>query len=161
MLVKDPDIATLIERISEHYRSNISNRYIRPALLLLPLDGQTWDRIDSLTERSELYRFQGAHLDELYHQVIACSRFVASARRELAPSIRSRLAAPSSSSADRDRILRDMAINNFSSNLTVFADLVNELYVRLVDFDKRNARGKAPVYPTMPELQNVGTNLVG
>lgn len=161
MLVKDTDIANLIERISEHYRANISNRYIRPALLLLPLDGQTWDKIDNLTERSDLYLYQGAHIDELYHQIIACSRFVACARRDLAPSIRSRLSLPSSAGPDRDKILRDMAINNFSSNLTVFADLVNELYVRLVDYDKRLAKNKTPIYQTILELQNVGSNLVG
>lgn len=54
-----------------------------------------------------------------------------------------------------------MAINNFSSNLVVFADLVNELFVRLVDYDKQVSKNKPTVYSSLPELQNVGANLIG
>jgi hypothetical protein len=159
MQVKDAQVIRLIERISEHYRSNISNRYIRPALLQLPLEKQTWDLIEILTEKTEQYQYQGFHLDELYRQIAAAARFVSLTRRELVPSLRNRLSGGSNSGPDR--VLRDMAVNNFGSNLQLFADLVNELYINLVELDKLDSKGHRPQYLQIPELQEIGRMLVG
>jgi hypothetical protein len=148
----------LTERIGEHYRINISNRFIRPVLLQLSLDKQSWDLLDLLTEKVEQYRYQGFDLNELYRQIIAAARFVAAARRELVPGIRNRL---SNSASGSDKVLRNMAINNFASNLQLFADLVNELYVNLVEQDKIGSKGRRPLYLSMPELQDIGRMLVG
>jgi len=149
----------LVERIGDHYRTNISNRFIRPTLLQLPLEKQSWDLIETLTEKLEQYRYQGFHLDELYRQVIAAARFVNLTRRDLVPSLRSRLSG--GSGAGPDRVLKDMAVNNFASNLQVFADLVNELYVCLVEIDKSDSKGRRPIYMNIPELNDVGRMLVG
>jgi hypothetical protein len=149
----------LVERIGEHYRTNISNRFIRPALLQLPLDKQSWDLLDILTEKIEQYRYQGFALDDLYRQIAASARFVAAARRELAPGLRNRLSGGGSSGPDK--VLRDMAVNNFSSNLQLFADLVNELYIKLVELDKIDAKGRRPLYLSITELQDIGRMLVG
>ena len=147
----------LIERLGEHFRTNISNRYIRPALLNLPIDKQTWDLIENLTEKSEMYLYQGYHLDELYRQIASSARLVALARKDLSPLLRIRLG----SGPNSDRVLREMAINNFSSNLKLFADMLNELYVKLVAIDKENSAGKAPLYARMEELRDLGSQLVG
>jgi hypothetical protein len=155
MQIHDASITRLIERIGEHYRSNISNRFIRPALLQLPFDNQSWDLMEDLTEKISS---QTLHLDELYREIIAAAHFVAVVRRELIPGLRNRISRDPSAS---DKVLRDMAVNNFASNLQVFADLVNELYVKLVDTDKADARGHAPLYTTMPDLANIGRLLVG
>jgi hypothetical protein len=158
MQVRDAQIIRLIERIGEHYRTNISNRYIRPALLQLPLEKQAWDMIEILTEKIEQFRYQGFHLDELYRQIAAVARFVALTRRELVPGLRNRL---SSSGSPADKVFRDMAVNNFGSNLQLFADLVNELYVNLVELDKLDSKGHRPLYLQIPELQDIGRMLVG
>ena len=158
MLVREGNVVRLIERISEHYKANISNRFIRPALLNLPLEKQCWDAIETLTEKIEQYRYQGFQLDELYRQINASARFVSITRRELIPSIRSRFSGVTSGP---DKVLRDMAVNNFASNLQVFADLLNELYVKLVELDKAAAKGRRPFYLSMPELQDIGRLLVG
>jgi len=150
----------LIERIGEHYRTNISNRFIRPALLQLPLEKQSWDLIEVLTEKIEQYRYQGFHLDELYRQIIAAARFVSITRRELAPTLRVRLAGHSSGSGT-DKVLRDMAVNNFGSNLQLLADLLNELFICLVELDKAEAQGRRPLYMGIPELKDIGRMLVG
>jgi hypothetical protein len=147
----------LVERIGEHYRLNISNRFIRPTLLQVSFDKQTWDLVETLTEKIEQYRYQGFHLDELYRQIIATARFVSLVRHDLAPTLRSRL----SGGSGPDRVLRDMAVNNFGSNLQVFADLVNELYVCLIELDKLGAKGHPPLYASMPELNDVGHLLSG
>ncbi|MDR2181737.1 MAG: hypothetical protein LBN92_03555, partial [Treponema sp.] len=68
MQITDSNITRLIERIGEHYRTNISNRFIRPALLQMPFDNQSWDQMELLTEKSVN---QGLHFDELYRQIIA------------------------------------------------------------------------------------------
>jgi hypothetical protein len=157
--VRDAQVIRLIERISEHYRTNISNRFIRPALLQLPLEKQAWDLLEILTEKTEQYQYQGFHLDELYRQIAAAAHFVALTRRELVPGLRNRLNARGG--AGPDKVLRDMAVNNFGSNLQLFADLVNELYINLVELDKIDAKGRRPLYMQMPELADIGRMLVG
>ena len=155
--VKDAYIMRLVERISEHYRANISNRFIRPALLQLSLDKDTWDQIESLTEKFEQFRYQGFHLDELYRQIAAAARFVYATRYEIAPTLRHRLSGLGSGGPDK--ILRDMAINNFSFNLKLFADLLYDLYVRLAEIDQVASKGK-PLYRQIPELADIGTQLI-
>ena len=155
--IKDAHIVRLIERIGEHYRTNISNQFLRPVLLQLQIDKNTWDHIEVLTEKMELFRYQGFHLDELYRQIAACARFIEIARNKT--TIKNKMSAIPSG---RDKILQNMAVSNFASNLQVFADLLNELYVGLVDIDTKNtAEGKQPVYTQMHELYNVGRLLVG
>ncbi|GHV85421.1 hypothetical protein AGMMS50230_10290 [Spirochaetia bacterium] len=156
MQIQEASITRLIERIGEHYRSNISNRFIRPALLQLPFDNQSWDLMEDLTEKVPT---QALHLDELYREIMAAAHFVALVRRDLVPGLRNRIGRNDPSAPDK--VLRDMAVNNFASNLQVFADLVNELFVKLVDVDKANAKGHMPVHAQMPDLANVGRLLVG
>jgi len=156
--IRDAQIVRLIEQIGAHYRTNISNRFVRPALLQLPIDKSTWDQIDILTEKLEQFRYQGFHLDELYRQISAAARFVAVARREFVPSLRNRLG---SSQGGVDRVLREMAVNNFGSNLQLFADLLNELFVKLVEMDKLDSKGRRPLYMQIPELGDIGRQLVG
>jgi len=156
--IKDAHVIRLIEHISEHYRSNISNRFLRPMLLQLQVDKNTWDLIEALTEKMELNRYQGFHLDELYRQIAACARFIETARNGMIPSLKNKIGSLPSSS---DKILREMAANNFVSNLQVFTDMLNELYINLVNLDKDASNGKPPVYTQIQELYNVGRLLVG
>lgn len=159
MQVRDAHIIRLIERIGEHYRSNISNRYIRPALLQIPLEKQSWDMLEILTEKVENYRYQGYHLDDLYRQIAAAAHFVSLTRRNVVPGLRNRLGTVAYTGPDK--VLRDMALNNFASNLQLFADLVNELFVKLVELDRIDSKGHMPLYMQMPELAEIGLLLVG
>jgi hypothetical protein len=155
MKIQNASIIRLVERIGEHYRTNIASRFIRPSLLQLPFDNQSWDLMENLTERQD----PGIHLEELYRQIIAAANFVSLVRRDLLPGLRSRVAREDA--AGSDRVLRDMAVNNFGSNLQVFADLINELYMKLVEMDKTEAKGRMPLYAKMPELNNIGAFLIG
>jgi hypothetical protein len=155
--VKDASVFRLIERISEHYRANIANRFIRPALLQLALDRTTWDQIEVFTEKYEQFRYQGFQLDELYRQLSALARFIAAARREVVPSLRHRLDGSVSSG---DKVLRDMAINNFAANLQMVADLVFELYGKLVELDSMSTKDKRPLYKQIPEFGDIGELLL-
>lgn len=155
--IKDAHVERLVEQIGEHYRSNISNRFLRPLLLQLPVDKNTLDLMEIITEKKESFNNQGFHLDELYRQIAACARFADIARNGM-PSLKNRLNADPKSP---DKILRDMAANNFASNLKVFTDLLNELYITLVDLDKHNAGKNKPVFSQIPELANIDRLLAG
>jgi hypothetical protein len=100
----------------------------------------------------------GFELDELYRQISAAARFVFTVRHDLLPVLRNRLGGRMAGSG---KVFQDMAVNNFGSNLKIFADLLNELYLALAELDKRNSRGHIPLYLQMPELVDVGRMLVG
>jgi len=156
--IKDSQVIGLIERIGKHYRANLSNRFLRPVIFTLQIDKLTWDQVELLTEKTESLSYQGFHLDELYRQIIACARLIESARNGIAPYIRGRL---SSVSSDSDKVFRAMAANNFNSNLQVFANMLNELYLNLIEIDKKSARNDKPVYTQFKELSGIGYILTG
>lgn len=158
MQIKTPEVYSLIEAIGHHFKNNISNRFTRGALSMLILDNATWNQIEELTEKSDNYRYQGYHLDELYGLIMAMARFISAARKQGSQSLRygnvDKLSA-------QDRVLRDMVVNNFSSNLNILADSVNKLYIKIVEIDKENSAGRQPVFMRFPELSELGRYLVG
>ena len=162
MQIKNPELFTSISAISEHFKNNISNRFTERALADMQLDNGTWTLIRELTERYENYRIQGYHFDEIYMQILALAKFIKSARTEVLPNIRF-LNSPSRSGHPQfndNRIIRDMAIQNFGPNLQILADRLNELYFKVVAIDKLAAGDKRPFYATLPELGKIGQYLV-
>jgi len=159
MQIKNPEIFAAVESLGEHFRTNISNRFTRRAISSMILDPGTWHLIEELTEKVENYRYQGYHFDEIYSQVLAISRFVYQARRDVLPNIRV-LASVNDRIGDSDKVFRDMAVANFGPNLKILADKVNELYMRVVAIDKDSAGQKSPVFAQIPELKEIGRYLV-
>lgn len=162
MQIKDGEVMSIIDSIGAHYRTNIGNRYIRGAFKVLPMDSSAWNAIESVTEKSDYYELQGYHFDELYERILALAQFVYHARRELQPQLRMMLSGSSSGGVPtgNERILRDMAVNNFASNLAILADLVNKLYTRTVELDMEANRHGRPVYKTIRGLDEIGQYLV-
>jgi len=154
--IKEPYIIRLLEQIGEHYRANISNRFLRPVLLQIQVDKNTWDLIEVLAEKMDLYRYQGFNLDELYRQIAACARFIEVARNKSTIKSKINMLPPG-----HDKTLREMAVSNFGSNLKVFSELLSELYKALVEMDKKDAGDKKkPLYTQMPELYDIEKLLV-
>ncbi|MFP3959061.1 MAG: hypothetical protein ACLFUX_02735 [Spirochaetaceae bacterium] len=162
MPVKDNETLTLIEQIADHFNNNLYNRYLRQAYGLMTLDGHSWNVIENLMDQSGYYQLQGYHYDELYDRVLALARFIYHARREIQPHLRSILSRAGSPAAanPNERILREMAVNNFASNLNILSDLTNKLYSRVAELDEAEHKGDRPVYRRNPELQEVGRYLV-
>jgi len=150
-LIKDDEIVRIIERCGYHYHLNIANRVLRPYILQLYLDERTWNYIELFTEKLEMYRYKGFKLDDLYKQVAACSRFVQTVRNGI-HAIKTNVKSDVRAS---DRVYREMTVNNLPNNLKVFAELVNSLFIILVDFDKKNSGDNLPLYTKMSELDNV------
>jgi len=150
-LVKDDEVIKIIERCGYHYHLNIANRVLRPFILQLYLDDRTWKYIELFTEKLELYRYKGYKLDDLYKQVAACSRFIQAVRNgihAIKTKVRADTRAP-------DRTYREMTVNNLPVNLKVFAEMVNSLFILLVEFDKKHSGDYLPMYTEMQELDNV------
>src|SRR5271157_4869208 len=85
--IKDPDIFRIIEKIGDHFQNNVSNRFIRKALVVLELQQSEWDRLDNLTSKTEYYKQQGFQFDELYDMVIASAHFIHQARTKMVPNL--------------------------------------------------------------------------
>ena len=157
MNIKDPDVYRIIEKIGDHFQTNVSNRFIRKALVVLELPQSEWDRLENLTAKSEYYKQQGFTFDELYEMILASAHFIHQARAQLVPNLRSMLSA---GSTDKEKVLRDMAAQNFPVNLEIFSDLVNELYLKTTSLDRTAHENKKPVYERIPELKELGKYLV-
>ncbi|MDR1411089.1 MAG: hypothetical protein LBI91_02650 [Spirochaetaceae bacterium] len=155
--VQDPAILQMVEKLGEHYRANIDTRFIRTALLQIPLDKNQWDLVEDLTKEDQL-RFQGYVLENLYRELAATARLVSLARRNLIPNIRNRVSLSGSGSGS-DRILRDMAVNAFGTNVDILEKMVKEIFAALVQMDKADQKhGRRPLYSQMPELADlIGT----
>jgi len=163
MQIKDNVVMSIIEQLSDHYKRNINNRFLRPALMRVQLESHTWELIESITEKSDYYSLQGYHLDELYDRVLALAEFIYHARKDIEPNLRVYLSGSGSHSAipsGNERVLRDMSVNNFQSNLAIMSDLVNKLYVAVVEIDNSMNASKTPVHKTIPRLKELGRFLV-
>jgi len=165
MVIRNEEIFKIIEKIRNHYHTNLNNRFIRKALLLMKVPRGTWDAIARLTEKTDLYKIQGYPYKELYEQIHAAATFVHQAKIGVAPRLRALLSDGTETVFSRqkggeDKILLDMAINNFPANLGVFSDLINELYVKAVGQDKADHPNERPVFERMPELKEIGRLLI-
>lgn len=157
MNIKEPQIFKIIERIGDHYKNNISNRFIRKLLITLDLPQSEWDRLDSLTTKSEYYKNQGFQFEELYEMVIAAAHFIHQARTRMIPNLKSMILL---GGTEADRVLREMAAQNFPVNLGILSDMINELYMETTNLDRDAHEKKRPVYERIPELKEIGRFLV-
>ena len=156
MLVNDAAIVGLIEQISDHYQSNIASRYIRPLLLQLPIDKEALDAVETFVGNVEHFQYQGFALEDIYRQIIAFTHFIDVTHRQLLPGLKNRAAGLSGP----DKVLRNMAVNTFPSNLALLAEKTSLLLTKLREFDdKKTKGGLQPVYTRFPEIQNAEAQL--
>jgi hypothetical protein len=158
MRVRNPDVFAAIENIGDHFNRNINNRYLRPLFLHMTVERKTLDMVDDITEDPDRIRLQGIHYEELYDRILALAKFIYFARKDILPSIRRKLS--QGGAIGNERILREMAINNFGSNLSILADLVNDLFLKTVMADKEDHPDGRYEYKLMPELRGLGEYLV-
>lgn len=155
MMVQDSAITEILQKIADHFNTNISTRFLRPMLAGILSDNELAHRITDMTESSAA---QGVHLDELFQQILSMSRFIYLVRTDVLPNLR-QLSGPSGAN-DLNKVYRDMAVNNFGANMKVLTDYVYELYIKAVEYDKSHSSGKATVFRTMPGLDEIGRYLI-
>jgi hypothetical protein len=157
MIVKDPGIASVILKIADQYNNNISTRFLRPYLLGILSEMELSRQITALTEQADTVSDQGIHIDDLYDQILGMSRFVYLVRTTVLPNIRN-MTVPSTTQTNK--IYHEMAVNNFGANISILADLVNELYVLTVAYDKRKSPKGKLAASSISGLSEIGRYLV-
>ncbi len=155
MQIKDAGIIAQITQLMDHYQANIASRFMRPLLLQLSIDKWIWDSIDIFVQTVEHLQYQGILLEDLYQHLTAFANFIDITRRQLLPVLRSR----SAGLTGPDKILMNMAINTFPSNLNILADLTQSLYHTVHSADEAAARNKPPVYLQYPQVDSIDTLL--
>jgi len=165
--IKNHDIVELVEKSNLHYINNIYNRHIRKAFMTMQMSRSAWETLERFTDKSDYYNVQGYQFQEIYEYIHAAATFVYHARREVLPNLKSLLSVGSetilsrpSSGGSSNMILRKMAMDNFGANLSIFADITNELYVKTVALDKKEHQGQRAVYERIDELKEVGQLLI-
>ena len=138
MLVDDRIIAEIIVRIGRHYNENIATRFLRPVFAQILSDIDLSRHIVDLTDHSEDFVLQGFHLDDLYFDIMAMSRFIYLSNRDILPNISS-LTEANTKTATADKVYRNMAFSNLGPNLNILASMVRELYQATLEYDKKNA----------------------
>ncbi|WP_028972775.1 hypothetical protein [Spirochaeta cellobiosiphila] len=168
MQIKDTAVFNAIDDLSDHYLNNIYNRFLRKVVMTVSLDSAQWSMIEKLTERSGEYRYQGYYYTEMYEMILALSVFVYKTRQEIQPNLRHMLNQAGSDTAlrggvnrmDNSKVFRDMAVNNFKSNLNILSDKINNLYMLIINLDKNeNGQGREE-FRKNPDLNFIGKYLV-
>lgn len=153
MPVKDMETISIIERLAQHFESSINNSYVRSALISMNLPPNTRLAMQPLTEKVDNYKLHGYRFDELYSGIIALATYIYKVRKEVYPYLRNSL---SGKSAGDEKILQMLAVDNLRTNMSVLADDVSDLYMRVVQLDKDSHQVKRPVFERMTELQTLG-----
>ena len=154
MLVDDRIIAEIVVRIGRHYNENIATRFLRPLFAQILSNIDLSRHIVDLTEHSEDFVLQGFHLDDLYYDIIALSRFIYLVRRDVLPNINS-ITEANTKMATADKVYRNMAFSNLGPNVDILASLVLELYHATLQYDKKTAGRNKTVASRITDLADI------
>jgi hypothetical protein len=157
MPIKDPDIFKLIERMGDHYQRNINNQHVRKLFVTLSVSNSAWGQIETLTTKSEYYKYQGYQYEELYDQITAIASLVYQLRQQVVPGLKGLV----SRASPGEQVVIKMVAANFPTNLSLLADMINELYLKVTNLDRAEHKAGAAVFEKNPELLQIGHYLVG
>jgi hypothetical protein len=143
----------IVERLAQHFESSINNSYVRSALISMNLPPNTRLAMQPLTGKVDTYKLHGYRFDELYAGIMALGTYIYKVRKEVYPYLRNSL---SGKTGGDEKILQMLAVDNLRTNMSVLADDVSDLYLRVVQLDKESHQVKRPVFERMPELQSLG-----
>jgi len=151
--VKDLQTISIIERLAEHFESSINNSYVRNALISMDLPPNIRLAMQPLTEKVDTYKLHGYRFDEIYSGILALATYIYKVRKEVYPYLKNSLSGKASGD---EKILQLLAVDNLKTNMSVLADDVSDLYMKVVQLDKESHKVKPPVYERMTELQSLG-----
>jgi hypothetical protein len=157
MQINNAAIIDLIKKTAEHYRNNIANRFTTRALTSIAMDTGTHTLLTIFTERLEDYHLHGLDLEDLYLRLIAAGWLVQQLRIQVLPNIRRLIYAdaPIGGPPPADKVMRDMAIANFSPNLQIYSDMLKEIYVLAMAYDQSTAGPRGLVKDRIRDLSKL------
>lgn len=154
MPVFDYEVFDKLDELKRQYESNMSNSFIRSALISLDLPYEIRSGIEGITDKLDYYKQQGYRFEEIYNGIYGMALFIYRARMEVVPSLKN---SPSLSNvSNSEKILASMAADNLKANLNILADRLNELYLCVVRIDVDSHKVKQPVYKRIPDLEKIG-----
>ena len=154
MPVFDYNIFEKLDELKKQYESNMSNSFIRSALISLDLPYEIRSGIEGITDKLDFNKQQGYRFEELYNGIYGMALFIYRARVDVVPSLKNSRSLGSVS--DSEKILASMAAENLKANLNILADRLNELYLSVVRVDVDSHKVKSPVYKRMPQMEKLG-----
>jgi len=154
LAVFDYEIFDLLDEVRKQYKSNMSNTFVRSALLSLDLPYDLRSSIESLTDKLDHYKHQGYRFEELYNGIYGLAVFIYKARVDIIPGLKNSSFLANASSSEK--VLAGMAADNLKANLNILSDKVNELYLKVVRLDVQSHKVKDPVFKRLPEMEKLG-----
>ena len=154
MPVFDYNIFEKLDELKKQYESNMSNSFIRSALISLDLPYEIRSGIEGITDKLDYNKQQGYRFEELYNGIYGMALFIYRARMEVVPGLKNSRSLGTVS--DSEKILASMAAENLKANLNILADRLNELYLSVVRVDVDSHKVKSPVYKRMPQMEKLG-----
>jgi len=160
MIVKDSDIIRAIEELGEHYRSNINNKYIKKAFLNLTLDISDLNRITGFTEKADYPMAHEYGFAELYENLLALARFIREVNSIILPNIRALVGTAGGGMDEKEKIIQEIAVNNFPSNLGILSDMVHRIFLMVYELDKESNKNSRTFFSRNPDLKSIGQLLI-
>ena len=157
MSVRDYEINTQIDRITDHVDTILRNAFIKKSLSRIEISHEFQSGMDILLSRSDNYRVNGYLFDEIYRGILGLAMWSYRTRTEMLPELKYHLSGETM--PEMDRLREQMALENLKSNLDILSDELNNLYVKTVALDKASHKRKDPVFERIEELKNLGQYL--
>lgn len=151
MLTNDVNILENVEKITQQFKTLLGNGFIRNALAAIEVPFQYRVAFDLMVHHGESYRADGYSMDDLYLGILGLSHYIYVARVEILPVLSRKV----NSNQGPDALMEKMAADNMKANLGALGDRVSELYVQVVNLDKK-VNNRIPFYKSYPELDMVG-----
>ena len=149
-----------LELMANHYKHNVASPVIKGEFPSLKLARRDWDEIELITERQELYRYQGYYLDDLYLKLLALARFVKHAKTQWGSNVKNLVATRYASRPASERTNAVMVAGNFVPNLSLLGEMVLELFYIVRKEDSDQNHGKPTALNLVPEAKEIEALLV-
>lgn len=161
MRIPDGGIRNELEAIQEHFSRNLYHQALRRVLSILDLNRESWQRILTVVDGNLSVLSDGstASLPDVYETIIAFAAFSRCVRRQICGNLRDLLGRPETLNRE-EKMLRDITLGNFESNLEALNTRVINLYWTTVRLDKKQ-NGTHAVAATYQELRGIESALSG
>ncbi len=158
--LRSPDLFKKLEALASHFKNHVASPIIKGEFPSLKLSRQDWDEIELITERQELFRYQGYYLDDLYLKLLSLARFVKQAKTQWGPNIKNLVASRYASRPASEKVNAVMVAGNLMPNLQVLGEMVLEIFYLVRKEDADQNQGKMAALAAVPQAKEIEALLV-
>ncbi len=161
MRIPDSGVRGILDEIRDHFSRYLYHQLLRRAFTGLDVSRSSWQQIHNVVDGDLAALSDGstASPTELYETISAFVEFTRACRLQVCGRIRELLGTSIGWSAE-ERMLRDITIGSFDTNLARLNGLVRTLFLTVVPVD-REQNGEQAVIRDFPELEEQVRGLSG